>query len=100
MDPHRCYQLKQAYIADLHRQAERDALARAARTPRQQRAPGRPALLALVVKPKFESVIGQYKKEVETRSGGSAQVTIDGDAVRTVMNVLAYRFMFTSWETP
>jgi hypothetical protein len=33
MDPHRCYQLKQAYIADLHHQAERDALARAARMP-------------------------------------------------------------------
>jgi hypothetical protein len=34
MDPRRCYQLKQTYMADLHRQAERDALARAARTPR------------------------------------------------------------------
>jgi hypothetical protein len=35
MGPHRCYQLKQAHIADLHYQAE---LARAARTRRQQRA--------------------------------------------------------------
>jgi len=56
--------------------------------------------IVFVVKPKYESVIGQYKKEVETRSGGSAQVTVDGDVVRTVMNVLAYRFLFTNWETP
>jgi hypothetical protein len=56
--------------------------------------------IVFVIKPKFESVIGQYKKDVETRSGRSAQVTIDGDVVRTVMNVLAYRFMFTNWEIP
>jgi len=56
--------------------------------------------IVFVVKPKYESVIGQYKKEVETRSGGSAHVTVDGDVVRTVMNVLAYRFLFTNWETP
>ena len=56
--------------------------------------------IVFVVKPKYESVIGQYKKEVETRSGGTARVTIDGDVVRTVMNVLVYRFMFTNWETP
>jgi len=56
--------------------------------------------IVFVIKPKYESVIGQYKKEVETRSGGTARVTIDGDVVRTVMNVLVYRFMFTNWETP
>jgi hypothetical protein len=56
--------------------------------------------IVFVIKPKYESIIGQYKKEVETRSGGSAQVTIDGDVVRTIMNVLAYRFMFTNWDTP
>ena len=56
--------------------------------------------IVFVIKPKYEGVIGQYKKEVETRSGGSARVTVDGDVVRTVMNVLAYRFMFTNWETP
>jgi len=56
--------------------------------------------IVFVIKPKYESVIGQYKKEVETRSGGTAQVTIDGDVVRTIMNVLVYRFMFTNWETP
>jgi len=55
--------------------------------------------IVFVIKPKYEGVIGQYKKEVETRSGGSARVTVDGDVVRTVMNVLAYRFMFTNWET-
>ena len=56
--------------------------------------------IVFVIKPEYESAIGRYKKEVETRSGGSAQVTIDGDVVRTVTNVLAYRFMFTNWETP
>jgi hypothetical protein len=56
--------------------------------------------IVFVIKPKYEGVIGQYKKEVETRSGGSARVTVDGDVVRTVMNVLAYRFIFTNWETP
>ena len=56
--------------------------------------------IVFVIKPKYEGVIGQYKKEVETRSGGSARVTVDGDVVRTVMNVLAYRFMFTNWEAP
>jgi len=56
--------------------------------------------IVFVIKPKYESVIGQYKKEVETRSGGTARVTIDGDVVRTIMNVLVYRFMFTNWETP
>ena len=56
--------------------------------------------IVFVIKPKYEGVIGQYKKEVETRSGGSARVTVDGDVVRTVMNVLAYRFLFTNWETP
>jgi hypothetical protein len=50
MDPHRCYQLKQAYIADLHHQAERDALARAARARRQQPTPARPALPALAAR--------------------------------------------------
>jgi hypothetical protein len=47
MDPHRCYQLKQAHIADLHHQAK---LARAARTRRQQYAPGRPTLPALAAR--------------------------------------------------
>jgi len=56
--------------------------------------------IVFVIKPKYEGVIGQYKKEVETRSGGSARVTVDGDVVRTVMNVLAYRFIFTNWESP
>lgn len=56
--------------------------------------------IVFVIKPMYESVIGQYKKDVETRSGGSAQVTVDGDIVRTDMNVLAYRFMFTNWEIP
>jgi len=56
--------------------------------------------IVFVIKPKYEGVIGQYKKEVETRSGGTARVTIDGDVVRTVMNVLVYRFMFTNWEAP
>jgi hypothetical protein len=56
--------------------------------------------IVFVIKPKYEGVIGLYKKEVETRSGGSARVTVDGDVVRTVMNVLAYRFMFTNWEAP
>ena len=55
--------------------------------------------IVFVIKPKYEGIIGQYKKEVETRSGGTARVTIDGDVVRTVMNVLAYRFMFTNWQT-
>src|SRR5690348_5586468 len=32
--------------------------------------------IVFVIKPKYESTIGQYKKEVETRSGRSAQVTI------------------------
>lgn len=56
--------------------------------------------IVFVIKPKYESVIGQYKKEVETRSGGTAHVTVDGDVVRTIMNVLVYRFMFTNWEIP
>jgi hypothetical protein len=56
--------------------------------------------IVFVIKPKYESVIGRYKKEVETRSGGTAHVTIDGDVVRTVMNILVYRFMFTNWEAP
>jgi hypothetical protein len=56
--------------------------------------------IVFVIKPKYENVIRQYKKEVETRSGGTAQVTINGDVVRTVMNVLVYRFMFTNWESP
>jgi hypothetical protein len=56
--------------------------------------------IVFVIKPRYESVIGQYKKEVETRSGGTAHVTVDGDVVRTIMNVLVYRFMFTNWETP
>ena len=56
--------------------------------------------IVFVIKPKYENVIGQYKKEVETRSGGTAHVTIDGDVVRTIMNVLVYRFMFTNWEAP
>jgi hypothetical protein len=50
MDPLRCYRLKRAHIADLHHQAEWGALARAARTRRQQSLPGRQTLPALAVR--------------------------------------------------
>lgn len=56
--------------------------------------------IVFIIKPQYERVIGLYKKDVETRSGGTAQVTIQGDVVRTIMNVLVYRFMFTNWDTP
>jgi len=45
MHPELHYQLAQARVADLHRQAQRDALARAARRARRKRTrrPGHPA---------------------------------------------------------